>query len=185
MIRSARLARRPQPQRIRTAATRSSAICDHIVATVASWVVELSSSSIAPSITGGYSTGKSWYGTPWWDDVMLWKRRTSPVNAACGPNVASWLSVIGTAAIRAPTSPTASSAAARRPAARRTSVPRRPVVSADHARRRRAAPIHDPRGAPPTPASSGSLAPARSFGRTYLPLIARNPHYQTWWPPTL
>ena len=35
-----------------------------IVATVAACVVELSSTSIAPSITGGYSTGKSRYGVP-------------------------------------------------------------------------------------------------------------------------
>src|SRR5450759_1271885 len=83
---------------------------------------------------------------------MLWKRRTSPVNGACAPYVESWLRVIGTAAMRATMSASASHPNAREPLVRG----RRPD------------------------SVTGVVVSTRSFRGTSLTLIARNPHEKTW-----
>src|SRR5450759_4858352 len=123
-----------------------------MVATVAVRNVAPSRASMAPSINGGYSTGKSRYGVRRCT-AMAWKRATSPVRTLRRPLVASWLRAIGTDATRAAMSSTARMSMAREVPARRPS-----AILMGARRNIGVRPARRPRGGEGTLRSGGMIA---------------------------
>ncbi len=63
-------ARRPHAQATTAAIARSITSCDHMSRTVVDRTLPPSITSIAATITGGYSTAKSRYGRPSWLAIL-------------------------------------------------------------------------------------------------------------------